>query len=566
MITLRWYQDAAKIALYDWLRVRDDNPCIVLPTAAGKTPMIASICADAVLKWNSRVLILSHVKELLEQSCQKLEAMCPEVQYGVYSAGLNRRDKDNPVIVAGIQSVYRRACDLGAFDVILIDECHLIPADGDGMYRQFIKDSKVINPHVRIIGLTATPYRMRTGELCGPQEILNGICYEVSVKRLIDDGFLSPLVGKAAVNKVDTNRIMVMGGEFLPRSMEEVFNADQAVVEAACREICSYTMDRKGVLIFTSGVQHGENVAEVMARRTQERVEFVCGDTPPLERTRIINGFKNQEYRILVNVNVLTTGFDAPHIDAVCLLRATLSPGLYYQMSGRGFRLSPGKRDCLLLDFGGNIVRHGPVDDITPPSKAGSGQAPAKECPGCRSVVLAAVRECPDCGHEFPIEESPPKPRHEMSASEASPISEPKAVTETWLEVKDVHYSIHKKKGASDDAPRTLRVDYEISFATRISEWVCLEHEGFARAKACGWWTARSKSFSVPCTIEEALAVANNGGLAFPNRILVQETEGERFPRITDVELDWPQQDDVEEEHSPSPQIQAAMDDDPIPF
>src|SRR5262245_13275765 len=134
MLTLRPYQEEAKAAVYTHLRMRDDNACVVIPTAGGKTPVMASICKDAVGQWQGRVLILAHVKELLEQTADKLNKVCPEVRFGIYSAGLKRRDTANPVIVADIQSVYKRACELGAFDLVVVDEAHLIPLEGEGMY------------------------------------------------------------------------------------------------------------------------------------------------------------------------------------------------------------------------------------------------------------------------------------------------------------------------------------------------------------------------------------------------------------------------------------------------
>ena len=192
MLTLRSYQEAAKAAIYDHLRMRDDNPCAVLPTASGKTPLLASICKDTVTKWRGRILVLAHVKELLEQAADKLRAICPEVEFGVYSAGLKRRDTENAVIVAGIQSVYKRACELDAFNLIVVDEAHLIPREGAGMYRTFLGDTKVVNPQARVIGLTATPFRLKSGMICGPANILNHVCYEVGVKELIRDGYLCP--------------------------------------------------------------------------------------------------------------------------------------------------------------------------------------------------------------------------------------------------------------------------------------------------------------------------------------------------------------------------------------
>ena len=122
MITLRPYQEEAVASVYEHLRARDDNPCVMLPTGSGKTPVMATICRDAVKQWQGRVLILAHVKELLEQSAEKLRQVCPEVKFGIYSAGLKKRETRAPVIVAGIQSIYKRACELGPVDLILVDE------------------------------------------------------------------------------------------------------------------------------------------------------------------------------------------------------------------------------------------------------------------------------------------------------------------------------------------------------------------------------------------------------------------------------------------------------------
>jgi DNA repair protein RadD len=355
VIELRYYQQDAKEAFYDHLTKRDDNPCIVIPTAGGKTPVIASICADAVNLWQGRVLVLAHVKELLEQTADKLNKMCPEVRYGIYSAGLGRREKSAPVVIAGIQSVFRRAEEMGAFDLVLVDEAHMIPPDGDGMYRQFLAEAKTVNPEVRVGGLTATPYRLKTGPICTPDGILNHVCYEVGVRELMARGHISKVTSKDAKAKADLSKVDIRRGEFDIEQMESAFNQDD-LVEAACREIIERAGQRKSILIFTSGICHGEHVTQVHRRLTGEEVNFLTGETDTLRRDEILNQFKEQAYRWLVNVNVLTTGFDAPAIDCVALLRSTLSPGLYYQMVGRGFRLHPGKENCLVLDFGGNVV------------------------------------------------------------------------------------------------------------------------------------------------------------------------------------------------------------------
>jgi len=194
---LRPYQQEAVDAVYEHLRTKDTNPCVVLPTGTGKSLVLAKIASDAVTLWGGRVLILAHVKELLEQNADKVRRLCPELKVGVYSAGLNSRDTRESVIVAGIQSVYNKACDLGRFDLVIVDECHLLAPDDEGMYRTFLKDMKVINPDVRLIGLTATPFRLKGGAICKPENLLNEVCYEAGLKEMIAQGYLSPLVSRA---------------------------------------------------------------------------------------------------------------------------------------------------------------------------------------------------------------------------------------------------------------------------------------------------------------------------------------------------------------------------------
>ena len=382
---LRPYQHDAVAAVYRHLRLRDDNPVVVIPTAGGKTPILATICRDAVVCWNGRVLVVSHVRELLEQAVDKLKQVCPELPVGIYSAGLNRRDTSQRVIVAGIQSIYKRAQELDAFELIVVDEAHLIPADGDGMYREFLAEARAINPHLRVIGLTATPFRLDSGSICSADHFLNAVCYEIGIKELIRDGYLCPLVSKASATKADTTGLHLRGGEFVSDEVESLMDVD-SLVEAACDEIIQYTQDRKACLIFASGVKHGRHVARVLQEKHGHEFAFVCGDTPSAERDELLSRFRGDQgkqlferppLKYLCNVNVLTTGFDAPNIDCVVLLRPTMSPGLYYQMVGRGFRLYPGKQNCLVLDFGGNLLRHGPVDQVQPRSRDANGNGPA---------------------------------------------------------------------------------------------------------------------------------------------------------------------------------------------
>jgi DNA repair protein RadD len=387
----------------------------------------------------------------------------------------------------------------------------------------------VVNPSVRVIGLTATPFRMKTGTICGPapEHILNEVCFEVGVRELIVQGYLCPLRTKAGTARADTSALHVRGGEFVADEVEDLMD-DNALVDAACTEIAAETADRKATLIFCSGVRHGRHVARVLAERHGLECGFVCGETPTKERDGTLGRFRAGDLRYLANVNVLTTGFDAPHIDCVALLRPTLSPGLFYQAVGRGFRLHPGKADCLVLDYGGNVLRHGPVDAIriSEPNK-GDGEAPAKECPACHALIHAAYQVCPECGHEFP---EPQRTKHDARATSEGILSG--QTTRRDERVSETTYHVHFKRDAPD-APPTMRVEYRTGLNTWAREWVCFEHprSGYARRKAEQWWRARS-SEPVPDTVAEAVELAEMGALAPTLSITIEKKAGDPYERV----------------------------------
>lgn len=543
-MNLRPYQQAAVDAVYEHLRSKETNPCVVCPTGCGKSIILAQIAKDSVEKWNGRVLILAHVKELLEQNADKIRKLCPELKIGIYSAGLRSRDTTEQIIVAGIQSVYNKACDLGPFDLVIVDEAHLIAPDGDGIYRTFLKEAKIVNPHVRVIGLTATPFRLKGGLICQPDNILNEVCYEAGLKEMIVQGYLSPLISRAGRAEANLDNLHIRGGEFIGEEMSEAMDND-AIVDSACREIVDLTHDRKSVLIFTTSVAHCKHVAEKIQAYSGKECAMVTGETSDAERAEIIARFKGDfvpadlfgagkpPLKFLANVNVLTTGFDAVNTDCVVLLRPTNSAGLLIQMVGRGTRLSPqtDKQNCLVLDYGGNILRHGPVDMIRvkEPGIGKGGDAPAKKCPQCLALIHAAYTKCPQCGFEFP-----PSGKSSLSerASSAGIISG--QIDYTDYEVKDVYYCVHEKRYTEPGTPRTMRVDYRVGFDEFKSEWVCPEHTGYARDKFVKWWRKRAAiGCPVPTTAHEAVSLANEGLLAEPASITVKTVAGEKFERIT---------------------------------
>jgi DNA repair protein RadD len=519
--TLRDYQCEAVDALWAYFAEHTGNPLLVLPTGAGKSVVQAAFVTDVLTRYpGQRFLLITHVRELVEQNAAKLEAMLPPMTVGVYSAGLNRRELDHPVTVASVQSLANALDYVPAYDLVIIDECHLVPPSGEGRYRTVLQSLRALNPHLKVIGMSATPYRLKSGYLHkGKGRIFTDVCCEIGVRRLIDAGYLSPLVSKSGASAVSLDGVRTRGGEFVDRDVQNAMDRDD-VVEASLDEVMRYCADRKQWIVFAAGVEHAEHVLASLTRRGVQ-AELVTGATPTDERDATIARFKAGELRALVNVAVLTTGFDAPALDAVVLMRATKSPGLYYQMVGRGLRIAPGKHDCLVLDFGGNVLRHGPIDRLNVRERSGKkkgGAPPVRVCPECREVCLVQLKACP-CGYVWPVAESEP---HDETATDLPVLSE-----RILLEVEGVAYSKHEKAGK----PPSLRVTYQCGLAT-YSEWVCLEHDGYAARKAAQWWARRGMR-PVPVTVDEALERVSE--LRVPWSIDV-EPEG-KYWRVVDARM-----------------------------
>jgi DNA repair protein RadD len=507
-----------------------------MPTGSGKSPLIAKVASDAVEKWGGRVLCLAHRKELLQQNAEKLHFFAPTLKYGIYSAGLKKRDTKNDVIFAGIQSAYLKAEDLGHFDLVIVDEAHLIPPDGEGMYQTFLTVAKAINPHLRVIGLTATPFRMKTGTICTDVGILNNICFEAPIVPLVNQGFLTRLVARGGNEKaeINTEGIKVVGGEFALGELEIIANT-KILVEAAVKDVMKLTKERKKVLIFATGVAHAHAIESEILHYTSS-VQSIIGTTKNDVRDARLTHFRENRIKFMINVGVFTEGLDVPDIDCIVLLRPTRSTGLYVQMVGRGLRVSEGKKDCLILDYGKNVLRHGPIDEIRiDRAMRGrsneSGEVVAKKCPECEYLVAAGYATCPHCGFEFP----PPEPEHTTVASKLQLMDRTPDVR--WEKVEAISYEPWRKSGAPPTAPRTFRVNYRISFTMSISEWVCVEHDegSFARSNAMKWWFKRSDQ-PFPRNVDDA--VYRSEHLRKPGRIKVRYGRGRHeFDRIVDYEF-----------------------------
>ncbi len=507
---LRDYQQAAVDSIYKYFEEKSGNPLVICPTGGGKSLILASFIKGAMEAYpDCRMILLTHQKEILSQNLAALLRFWPEAPASLYSAGLGSKDMSGRVLIAGIQSIHRHALKVQTCHLILIDEAHLLSEKQNSMYRKFLSELNAINcGQIKIIGFTATPYRMSSGLLYeGEDRIFTDVAYKISILDLIKQGYLSPVVPKRMATQLDVTGVGTSGGDYIQKQLQEAVDKDE-VVKAAVAEIIEHGKDRKAWAVFCAGIEHAFHVRDEI-RSYGITCETVTGDTPADERDRILSAFKHGKIRAITNVSVLTTGWDAPRTDLIALLRPTKSVGLFVQILGRGTRLHPGKEDCLVLDFSGASARFGPIDliDGSKPNKGAPGPAPVKCCPECKTEMYISARECMNCGFVFDIQGT-----KLHSTASTSPLLSTQFVPET-CDVAAVRYAAHRKP----DNPTSLRVTYQTGLVAH-SEWISIERTGYPRSIAEKWWRQRGAE-PVPETVEEALARVNE--LKKPKQIVL---------------------------------------------
>jgi DNA repair protein RadD len=389
VFTLRPYQAEAVEATLKHFRQEKSPAVIVLPTGAGKSLVIAELARLA----RGRVLVVAHVRELVEQNHAKFLSF--DLEAGIYSAGLNRKEISQKVIFGSIQSIARAPDEFFTnFSLVVIDECHRVSIDGDTQYLQVISKLQEQNPDLCVLGLTATPYRLGLGWIyeehvrkklwrTKEERFFKKCIYELSIGFMIKNGYLTqPIKIDSPVACYDFSSLKLERGRFVHAQVEEMLKDQKRITPMIIKNIVDMSEDRKGVMIFTSSINHA---IEIMKSLPPFVAALVTGDTGSDDREEIIQAFKDQRLKFLVNVSVLTTGFDAPHVDVIAILRPTESVSLYQQIVGRGLRLSPGKQDCLILDYTGqDHDLYSPVID--------------EDKPTSDSVPVGVL--CPQCGTE----------------------------------------------------------------------------------------------------------------------------------------------------------------------
>jgi len=511
------FQEPVADKVFDYmLNNPGKHPLVGMPTGSGKTLVITDIIKKAMLRWpDTHTLVLSHVKEILQQNYNTIKENC-DFDVGLYSSGLKSREI-HQVTVAGIQSVYRHPEWFEKYKFIIIDEAHMIPLSGTGMYRSFF--DTLHNP--RYFGLTATPFRLGGGYIYGPtdetlfDDLVYDLTYMDAFNKLIEDGYLCQLVTKATKLEMDVKGLHKRGGEFIDKELSDRFDKKK-ITDLAIQEIIKAGENYKKWLIFAIDIEHAEHITESLLAGGVKAyiVHSKMGGT---QRDKVIAMFKSDELRALVNVNIVTTGIDIANIDLIGLLRPSHSPVFHVQSIGRGLRIAHGKTHCLVLDFAGNTERLGAINDITVKKKRKGredGEPITKRCPECNTIHHPTVKVCTVCGFKFKF-----KTLLTMGSSGKPIVATTK---KNWHLVDNVEYAIHSK----NNRPTSVLVSYLCGLRL-FKEWVCVEHKGYAKHRASHWIKVRQGR---PCASADQL-ISQSVDLDIPTMIEVDERN--KYPNIT---------------------------------
>lgn len=545
----RWYIEEAVQSLFDYFEHTagmdgEHNPLIAMPTGTGKSVVIAKFIRLAMqLYAATRVMGLTHVKELIEQDANAILRAWPEAPLGLYSAGLKQYDSQSPIVFGGVQSVVGKYPIFGRRDLLFIDEAHLLSPKADTSYQQVIKELKQTNKKLKVVGLTATPYRLGLGHMTNGG-IFTDVCYDLCTReafaRLIAEGYLAPLIPKRTSTQLDLSGVKLVGGEYVQEQLQKAIDRHE-ITRAALREVVEQGQDRQSWLIFASGVEHAEHIAEDLRNYFRIPAAAVHSKMTEAQRDAVIADFKAGRIRAIVNQNVLTTGFDHPPIDLIAILRPTMSPGLWVQMLGRGTRPYDGfdpaqylvgfrykKLNCLVLDFAANTQRLGPIDDPVIPKPKGNGppgDAPIRICDNCGMYNHASATMCSNCGYVFPREEKIRTFASELALMAS--LDEQPDVRE--FDVQRVIYQLHTSKAEKV----SVKVVYYVPGNT-FFEYISVEGGGLRAKRGRDWTRLRmTERAEPPDTNNDLLNLCPQ--LRVPRRI--QVIVNRQYPEIIGVQF-----------------------------
>lgn len=551
----RYYQDEAAEAPFKFFAENSEgNGLIALPTASGKSvviPLFLRKCYDRYPLANMRVLIMVPSKDLVRQNAEKMRSILPMIPFGINCDGLKQRDTMQPIIIGTPGSVVSMMEQMGKFDLILVDEAHTIPEKETAVYNRIIIRFKEKNELLRLLGLTATPYD-NYGTIIQYDPKTN-LCISLFSHMIYDrtkpedfiefihKNWLCSLIGVGTDTKYDISKVGMSGGEFNQSQLQKATDKEEITRRAVAEMIeVGNRRNRHCALVFSNGIDHAEHICEELQLQG-ETATCIHSKMSDSLRDQRLNDYRAGKYRWMVNNGVLTTGFDHPPIDLICVLRHTCSIPLWVQILGRGLRVYdwlnpaqyiPGfeytKTETIVMDFADNTGRLGPVDDpiFKKRSKGEGGDAPVKICPVsyCKAYNYASARYCYMCDHEFQFEV-----KYTAQSSGDSPMSNTEPVRSV-VAVGNITYA-----KLSSGGQNILQVTYHCG-PKKYTEIVCIEHKTAAARHAWGWWTTRSEPGAlVPSLVDDAMRVAHK--LKRPHSITVEVSPGSKYPKVISHEF-----------------------------
>jgi len=538
-----YQQDVIEKTITYW-RGGGHNPLIVVPTGGGKNPIQGHLCRFLVGDHKRRGLLLSHRAELVTQTYEAIRKIMPHADVGIWSATHGQRRVGADITIGTRDSVAGHIAQMGRLNFIGVDECHLMSTKDGTRYRKILEGARASYDRLELFGLSASPHRADQGLLTEGEGAYFDACpAEVGVRQLVDDAWLSPMVSGDVGAQIDMSGLKTRNGEFVAEELELRADIDEVTMAVVKDVSAALSSGRRMAMVFACGVKHAMHLCEAM-RAAGVTSEIVTGLTDKAQRARLIADYKAGAFRCLVNVDVLTTGFDAPGVDVLAMVRPTRSASLHVQIGGRGMRpvyacgmmppdstveyrreqmaAGPKPRGCLYLDYGGNLARHGPFDDVNfRPKSGGGGDAPVKVCPKCYRLNATAKLIC-ECGHEFPAPEKKANARASRLPAMGTRAERHGDIT--------IAYALHEKAGR---APM-VRVDYVSSIGKVASEWLCIEDTGWLGERAWRWW-AKCVGGEPYATTAECLAHLKAHGQR-PVAWIETARKG-RYNEVTHVEL-----------------------------
>ncbi|MBT8341834.1 MAG: DEAD/DEAH box helicase family protein [Desulfatitalea sp.] len=443
---LRPYQKDCLDAIIEAIPLQE-HILVQAATGAGKTIIFCKLIESLLTEWpHIRIGILAHRRELITQAQDKLLKVWPQAPIGVACASTGMTvDTDKPVVIGSVQTLMGRLEHTAPFDIVIIDECHRIPPiNKKSQYQKWLGAMKQYNPRVRILGFTATPFRLGHGYIYGAvkradhDNLFESLSYRIGIKELQDQGYLCAYRAKGAKNVSQDLKKVKVAGDYNTADLAEVMSRSEHV-GSAVRAMEKYAADRKRIVVFCVTIAHAEKVMQAF-RKAGHTAACVHSKMDLSQRDMTLDLFEKGLVRIVCNVGVLTEGWDSPAVDCVIMCRPTKSAALYVQMCGRGLRPHPGKTDVLILDLSSNCSAHGDPDTPNVPvpgRSSGTGDPILKVCPKCFELTAVAAKVCRACGYVWPVETVEHHGEVEMKSVAWSQAPAPLAVEIVNVDIED---------------------------------------------------------------------------------------------------------------------------------